>query len=208
MACNPDICFLISTDVLCQYTKLVGFTKLELSSVIEDVNFAISEITGSCDLCEDFGGEEYEYQELIDSKEFQRYYAKMIEHEWIRENGSGQLSKSGYVRKEGDELSEFSVAKPSEIKQILALRDSKMKAYESSFLTKLKELHKDCLECSSDCTCTCGGSSNGTCAQTSFDCTCGCTCSAHNRNKDVDNYSYEKLGYVPCEDFDEDYSVI
>ena len=148
MACiNCDeACILIDVECLCIYTPLKGFELTELRDVIEDANDRLIKVTGSCDLCEDFGEPEYKYQEIIDNKAFKKYYAKLIYYHWLVTYGSGHATKQGIVSKASDEISDFRVHRTKEIKDRLEILREQLEGLEESFVVLMKEKHSTCFE--------------------------------------------------------------
>lgn len=168
MPCNScDICYLIDQDCLCKYTFLDGFELEELSDVFVMAKNYVKDVT-ICDLCEEYGEQEYKYQAVIDSEIWKTYYGKVLEYYFTIIRGDGKPTKSGWVKNTGDEYSQFSTFGQKEIQAKADRIQGMIKSLEPGFLDYFRSLHPECKkesstsEKSTDCNQGCTSCKNGT----------------------------------------------
>jgi len=138
------------------------FLKLaDNADLVESANDCIEELTGSCDLCEGIGTENYEYQDIIDDKRFKRLYAALIYLEWLDNYGGGKPTAAGFSTSNGDSFSDFSIQSGSQIKDKYKRQQSKVASLTKKFKVLMSE--SGCVECEEVSKCGC--SSNCGCSE-------------------------------------------
>lgn len=161
MACTDcgNDCFLVDSKCIGKYTPLKSFTEQELSASFHAANAAIKGITGNCDLCENFGEENYKYTEIIATPQFRAYYSYLVYSFWIRTDGAGKPTKEGFTTKESDDFSNFRVNTENEITAKLDRIAPILEMYKAQFIEYFKGSNascfdEECTSCTGDCTCS------------------------------------------------------
>ena len=162
MACEDcgHTCFLVSSECVCQFTPLKGFTQSGLSECYYAANAYLNSLLDQCDMCD---GEDW--SEITDLIEFKAFYSNLIYKNWMILKGAGSPSKEGFTTIEPDDtFNQFRVNTGNEVKARIQQHDSILAVYENAFLKKFKELKPTCFEAVCSCGCT---------ETTSSDCSCG-----------------------------------
>lgn len=184
---NCEGCCLISNDCLCRFTSLNKTIKLEdITDVVEDANdMLIACIGEECfkSICELVDTQGHISGIVRSNRTFQRLYAKWIELAWLEAYGSGKVSKEGIVFSEGDEESQFSVARYKDLYPKIQRVQVKIDRLENDFIEWFKKKNFDCYE--EECVSTCGcNSSPCSCHHKTSPCNCGykdCQCKNSSR---------------------------
>lgn len=161
MACTDcgDDCFLVDSKCVCTYTPLKGFTEQELSDCYIAANMALNGLTGTCDLCTDFGEEGYSFSDVIATKTFRAFYSNLIYSYWMKLHGTGSPTKEGFTTKESDDYSSFRVNNEKEIQAKIDRHASILEMYKKQFITEFEESNAACFDdticetCDGVCTC-------------------------------------------------------
>ena len=161
--CNEcgDVCILISDDCLCNNTPLKFLKLKDYPDLVNAANDYIEDLTGKCDLCEGLGSEEYEYVAIIGDARFKRLYANLIYAFWLENYGDGKPTAAGYSTPQGDNFSDFTIQKGSQVKDKLKNLWFRIESMVTKFKVLIDE--NGCIECEKENKCGCNN-----------ECNCGC----------------------------------